>query len=139
MLIEWLAGDTSGIVATTGESLQFIRDEAERITQVTGIDGSVVQYAYGDRGNLSEVRYLATGEINRYGYDEQNRLAIVNTELDKFSLDYTAAELQISTITADLGTAYSFNGQEIAVKGGESYLFSFTASELNSTATGFVW
>ncbi|QGJ71800.1 Hypothetical protein PBC10988_35090 [Planctomycetales bacterium 10988] len=45
----------SGIYHSSGASVQFVRDEAGRITQVIDPDGGVIQYTYSEQGDLIRV------------------------------------------------------------------------------------
>jgi RHS repeat-associated protein len=58
----------SGITSSTGLSVPFVRDNQNRITQITDPEGNIYQYAYDDNGNLATVTYPNTSQPSTYTY-----------------------------------------------------------------------
>ena len=136
----------SGIVASTGPSVQFIRDAAGRLSSVAASTGVTVTYVYDDAGNLAAVRNLGTGQGARYGYegnDAGRLITVVNPSGTGDAVVYPNGMVPIVTaIRADLGGASKFTGVTNAgvLTEGTSHLYALSVreSELRSTATGRV-
>ena len=68
-----------GFTSSSGQEVQFQRDDLGRITQVIDPDGNVIDYSYDEVGNLLDVQY-PNGLSNSYQYTAENYLAAVNTD-----------------------------------------------------------
>ena len=130
----------SGIVATTGESLQFIYDTAGRLTRLIAPDGRVVVYQYDQQGLLTAVREPASGAAVRYGYvkDSARLQSSIEARDQGITIDYQPDTLPVANpILTDLGTAGSFAGRGVSgvltVNESHRFTFSVRESELLST------
>src|SRR5690606_5154696 len=136
-----LVGD-GGVTALGGAALQFLRDAAGRVVQVTGPGGSATVYEYDDAGRLTAVRDLATGAGVRYGYVD-GRLAIeIPSDGEGRRIDYAAdGSVTTSVVRDDLGSAAAFTGKPFAgtlpaAGGSDSYAFTVRASEIAGMESG---
>ncbi|NJO93193.1 MAG: tandem-95 repeat protein [Hydrococcus sp. RM1_1_31] len=127
----------SGITASTGEMVRFVKDAQGRLTQITAPDGTAIVYSYDKDGRLIGARNLAIGASTRYGYS-QDGLSLIAGEQGK-AIAYSNTPV-VSVVTADLGSAARFTGAVVEgnLAGSDRYSFSIRDSELRSTATGFV-
>jgi RHS repeat-associated protein/uncharacterized repeat protein (TIGR01451 family) len=64
--------DGSGVHASTGQSITFVKDVTGRITKITQPDGQEIHYGYSPGGDLTSVQYPG-GVTASYTYD-QHRL-----------------------------------------------------------------
>ena len=69
----------AGITSSSGQQVQFQRDDQGRVRQVIDPDGYQYDYFYDDAGNLIDVQY-PNGTSNSYAYTAQNFLAAVNPD-----------------------------------------------------------
>jgi YD repeat-containing protein len=136
----------SGITASTGESIQFVRDAEGRITSIIAPDGTTVVYTYDSSGNLVSARNLTAGQSSRYGY--QAGPVHLLTEAVSPSSGTSAAikygpPVQVLPITADLGSSGEFlttnQSGTLAAGGTDRYAFSFRPSEIQATASGEIY
>ncbi len=128
----------SGITSSTGEVVRFVRDEANRITQIIAPDGRQVVYSYQE-GTLVAARNLALGQSLRYGYDEEDRLTLVSGGSGA-AIRY-GSTTEVLPVRADLAGVATFTGQTTTgtfAGGGDRFTLSLRESELNSVATGVV-
>lgn len=127
----------SGITASTGETIRFVKDAIGRLTSITAPDGTKLVYRYDLDGQLIAAQNLQQGTSTRYGYAEE-RLILVTGE-PGVAIVYGATPV-ISPVMADLGSASQFTGALIngSVTNRSLYSFSLRDSELESTATGMV-
>jgi RHS repeat-associated protein/uncharacterized repeat protein (TIGR01451 family) len=65
--------DGTGVHASTGQSITFVRDVTGRITKVTEPDGQAVDYSYSAAGDLASVHY-PDGFTIGYNYDAAHHL-----------------------------------------------------------------
>lgn len=65
--------DDSGVHATSGPSLTFVRDSAGRVTRATGIGGQTVDYGYDGNGDLVSA-IDSNGQSAGYEYDAAHDL-----------------------------------------------------------------
>jgi YD repeat-containing protein len=70
---------SSGITSTTGLSVPFVRDNKNRITQITDPQGHIYLYGYDTSGNLATVTYPNTTQPSTYTYDA-NHLYLSGTD-----------------------------------------------------------
>ena len=134
----------SGVVATGGESIQFVTDGSGRVSRVIGPAGEIVEYRYDASGNLVSVRQPESGQTRRYGYSNtvpgRLELAVGNTS-GGLAFEYPSSATPVtSSVEADLGAAASYTGQtlsgDLAAGGTQRFAFSVRQSELDSTSTG---
>ncbi|PSF26238.1 hypothetical protein C7H19_25145, partial [Aphanothece hegewaldii CCALA 016] len=127
----------SGITASSGETIRFIKDAMGRLTFITAPDGTKLVYSYDFDGQLISAQNLQLGTSTRYGYAE-DKLILVTGEPGKV-ISYGATPV-ISHSSADLGSVSQFTGSVINGFVNERSLYSFSLrdSELSSTATGTV-
>jgi YD repeat-containing protein len=132
----------SGVVSSTGQAVQFVRDEMGRLVSLTGPHGTQIVYQYDARGHLASVRNLSTGDVSRYGYraDQSGRLVTVyDSRGDSQAVVYRAGQSPlVQPIRGDLGGAIQFTNEEqhgVLTEGSlHVYAFSLRDSEIQSTA-----
>ena len=71
----------SGIISSTGEGVEFIKNAAGQITQITAPDSSQLVYKYNAQGDLVSVSNSGTGEIKQYGYTERHQLQVFTSNI----------------------------------------------------------
>lgn len=136
----------SGIVATSGEAVQFMYDGHGRISRILAPDGTALVYRYDADGNLVSVRQPGTGDTQRFGYDGTDLhllRSVVQTGGAGTAVLYSADQPpSTAPIEADLGASDTFTGQVTlgSLSPGETDRFTFSVrdSEILSTATGEV-
>ena len=135
----------NGIISSTGERVQFVRDAAGRVTTLEGPDGSRLVYSYDNRGNLTTVRNAGTGQSSRFGYatDDPHLLTLFTTPDPQggYTIQY-GATLRTFPVGIDLGSADQFltnvvHGSLAAGATGR-LAFSLRPSEMRSIPTGTV-
>ncbi len=131
----------SGVTATNGASVQFVRDDHGRIARVLGPEGETIRYEYDGLGRLASVRSLETGKSTAYEYaDPPDGRLVLAAEKDGTgeSIGY---ENQVVTTPwkAHLGGVIDFVGQphqgSWSAAEADRYGFALTAGELASTVT----
>lgn len=132
----------SGITSSTGETIRWVHDQQQRLTQITAPDGEQIVYSYDDAGNLVADRNLALGESQRYGYSSIRELTLAVSPQAGEAISYNSTTPQTSPVRSDLGSASGFNGASTSgnlVAGAtDRYSFSLRPGELQSTATDVV-
>src|SRR5207237_6106553 len=125
-----LVFSSSGITASTGESIQFGHDAAGRITSIVAPDGTRVIYTYDGSGNLVAARNLVAGQSSRYGYQSGPKHllteAVAPWSGTSAAVQY-APTLQVVSLTADLGSSGQFLASDrsgtLAAGGTDRYAF----------------
>src|SRR5262249_41297485 len=106
-----LVFSSSGITASTGESIQFVNDASGRITSIIAPDGTRGTYTYDGAGNLVAGRNLAAGQSSRYGYQagpvHPLTQAVAPASGTGAVIQY-APSFQVFPLTADLGSSGQF-------------------------------
>jgi YD repeat-containing protein len=87
---------STGITTTTGLSVPFVRDNQNRITQITDPLGNVYSYAYDANGNLASVTYPNTPQPSTYTYDT-NHYYLSGTDFRSNPLPSTSYYTSIDT------------------------------------------
>ncbi|MBF7073465.1 putative Ig domain-containing protein [Glaciecola sp. MH2013] len=72
----------NGIVHSSGQGLDFVRDSNNRITQVTGPDGESINYTYNANGDLSSITDRE-GNKTTYQYNRNHGLIEINDPLGR--------------------------------------------------------
>ncbi|MEI9924473.1 MAG: putative Ig domain-containing protein [Bradyrhizobium sp.] len=134
-----------GIVSSNGDSVQFVKDAAGRLTSIIASDGTRVIYSYDSAGNLVSVHNTDTGDSARYGYavDDPHLLTVVTSPRGQPGnvINY-GSTAQSALLSANLGGAGDFGAnvyQGSLAAGKTDYLaFNLRPSELESTASGDV-
>ncbi|MCP3960940.1 MAG: hypothetical protein GY719_24095 [bacterium] len=68
--------DQSGITHSSGKSIDFTRDDDDRIVRVTDPSGNFQTYDYDPRGDLVS-HTDAEGNVSRFTYDDDHRLLVI--------------------------------------------------------------
>ncbi|MHB1502288.1 MAG: RHS repeat domain-containing protein, partial [Candidatus Dormibacteria bacterium] len=98
--------NASGIHASSGQSINFVRDSLGRITQITAPGGQSFTYTYDAAGNLTNVSY-PTGGSDIYTYDaNHDLLSAVGPGRPLFKQTYNAAG-RLTSITDANGNTVS--------------------------------
>ena len=132
----------AGILAETGAAVQFVKDSAGNITQITTPNGTQLGYEYNSQGDLVSVRNSATGELQKYGYETvttngntSERLSVISNSLGGTVINYSGTGFTTEPVARDLGGIANFKGQAIATTTATHQIYSFNLkpSELNTT------
>jgi YD repeat-containing protein len=114
---------SAGITSNTGLSVPFLRDDQNRITQITDPQGNIYQYSYDTNGNLSTVTYPNTSQPSTYTYNTSH-LYLSGTDFRNDPLPtaqyFTSADTdpagnrlagKLESVTDGLGetTSYAYN------------------------------
>jgi RHS repeat-associated protein len=118
----------NGITSTSGLSVPFVRDSANRITQITDPQGNTYQYGYDAEGNLATVTYPTTPQsttcpstptpnTSTYTYDANHRYTggtdgrcnPLPTSTYYPAGDASAGRLQSVTDAAGKTTSYAYD------------------------------
>ena len=113
----------TGIVSSSGQAVQFQRDDAGRITKVRDPDGRETLYTYNAAGDLVSVVY-PNGLSNVYQYTAQHYLSAINA-------DNTQQE------TIERGFEYDVAGRLSATLNSFGYRNTQTYDLANRTQTNF--
>jgi RHS repeat-associated protein len=133
----------SGITASNGQTIQFLRDAEGRITDILTPDGQLITYQYDASGNLVAMQNVNTGGSQRYGYAQSDsHLLIAAVRSNGDSVLMPAGTTNTLFIQRDLGSAIQFAGtttnNTLAAGTNDLLSFRFDQNELNSLATGTV-
>jgi YD repeat-containing protein len=136
----------SGITASNGDTLTFVKGAQGRLSTVIAPDGTRVIYGYDAAGNLVSARNLTLGQSSRYGYaqDQQHLLnLVVSPEAGASAVvQYTPGPVVVP-LTADLGSSGQFltstRAGSLTAGGTDLYSFTFRPSEVHSTTSGTVY
>jgi len=105
----------AGIVSSSGQQVQFLRDDQGRIATIIDPEGNEIHYTYDAAGNLTDVEY-PEGLGNSYHYTAENFLAAVNPEelpeqeMISVGFEYDIAG-RLSVVTNALGATNTFDYQ----------------------------
>jgi YD repeat-containing protein len=135
----------AGITTSTGESVQFLHDEAGRLTKVFAPDGTQLVYTYDESGNLLGARNLALGQSSRYGYsrtDDHLLTMAVPAGAVGQAIRHGAPPVAFP-LKGDLGGAGQFSAAvltgTLGASGTDRYALGIRPSELRATASGKVF
>ena len=140
-----VAVSDSGLVASTGETVQFTLNHAGAIERAALSDGRQFLYDYDAQGRLVSVRNLEAATSLRYGYEAGalGRLTLVTGSGAGALYTYGPSGVGQAPISGDLGSSVNYlatpvNGSLIAGEV-DHYAFTLRPSELASTASGSVY
>ncbi|HND23400.1 MAG TPA: putative Ig domain-containing protein, partial [Rhodocyclaceae bacterium] len=140
-----VAVSDSGLVASTGETVQFTLNHAGAIERAALSDGRQYLYDYDAQGRLVSVRNLEAATSLRYGYEAGalGRLTLVTGSGAGALYTYGPSGVGQAPISGDLGSSVNYlatpvNGSLIAGEV-DHYAFTLRPSELASTASGSVY
>ena len=110
-----------------------------RLEQITTPDGTAIGYSYDELNNLIGVRNIISGEAVRYGYSDKGLNLIAGDTGEAIAYYDTP---QVLPVRDNLGTAREFIDNPLiqdSPDDSDLYTFSLRESEINSTATDFVY
>jgi Dockerin type I domain len=119
--------------------VEFIKDGAGRISQITAPDSSQLVYEYNSQGDLVSLSNSGSGKIEKYGYTDRHQLQVLTSNIG--SPGEVIGNTGTSTpIVQNLGGLSGWNnGRSIAPAtqiGTQLYTFDLRNSELKSTPNG---
>jgi YD repeat-containing protein len=122
----------AGITSNTGLSVPFVRDDQNRITQITDPQGNVYQYSYDENGNLATVTYPNTPQPSTYTYDS-NHYYLSGTDFRSNPLP--TAQYYTSADTDAAGNPLAGKLKNVTDNLGETTTYAYDLSTNTTTIT----